>query len=229
MEVSFFYNYFALQSTFCISMKEIKHPETPLETLKEIKKLMENSSRFLSLSGLAGVYAGIYALIGTFVVAYYFGIDLLKLKYQANYSENLLFLVSIAMCVLIVSIGTGLYLSINQARQRKLPFWNKTTSVWLESVLIPLITGGLFCLIMISHFYVKFVPGGTLIFYGLAVYQSSKHSYKELKWLGIAEIILGLLATLFLNYSLVFWGIGFGIFHIIYGMMMYWKYERKIV
>ena len=40
-----------------------------LETLQDIKKIMERSSRFLSLSGLSGIAAGICALAGS-VIAY---------------------------------------------------------------------------------------------------------------------------------------------------------------
>ena len=39
-----------------------------LENLKEIRTLMERSSKFLSLSGLSGISAGIIALVGAFMV-----------------------------------------------------------------------------------------------------------------------------------------------------------------
>ena len=42
-----------------------------LETLSEIRSLMERSSRFISLSGLSGVAAGVFALMGAAMVYVY--------------------------------------------------------------------------------------------------------------------------------------------------------------
>ena len=38
-----------------------------LESVNEIKELMEKSSKFISLSGLAAIMAGIYALVGAYI------------------------------------------------------------------------------------------------------------------------------------------------------------------
>ncbi len=204
----------------------MKNAENPLETLQEIKNLMEKSARFLSLSGFSGVYIGVYALLGACVVAYFFGIDLQKVKQEEFYTINVLLLIGIALVILMFSISTSFYLSWQKAKVANLPFWNKTAFVWLESLLVPLVTGGLFCSIMILQMKVTFVPSATLIFYGLAVHNCSQHSYKELKWLGISQILLGLISTLFVKYSLIFWALGFGVFHILYGILMYVKYEK---
>jgi hypothetical protein len=44
--------------------------------------------------------------------------------------------------------------------------------------------------------------------------------------LGICEIGLGLIASIYMGYGLLFWAVGFGVLHIIYGIVMYMKYER---
>ena len=38
-----------------------------LESVNEIKELMEKSSKFISISGLAAIMAGVYALAGTYI------------------------------------------------------------------------------------------------------------------------------------------------------------------
>ena len=66
-----------------------------------------------------------------------------------------------------------------------------------------------------------------LIFYGLALINSSKYTFFEIRYLGIAEIVLGLIASVFVSSGLILWAAGFGLLHIIYGIIMYYKYERK--
>ncbi|MGE5429024.1 MAG: hypothetical protein ACM3O8_14110, partial [Methylococcaceae bacterium] len=65
-----------------------------------------------------------------------------------------------------------------------------------------------------------------LIFYGLALVNAGKFTLSEVHYLGITEIVLGLMAAVFINWGLLFWALGFGVMHIVYGMMMYYKYER---
>ena len=55
---------------------------------------------------------------------------------------------------------------------------------------------------------------------------TSRYTQRDIKYLGYTEIGLGLLAGIFLNYGLLFWSLGFGVFHIVYGVAMYYKYER---
>ena len=66
----------------------------------------------------------------------------------------------------------------------------------------------------------------TLIFYGLALVNASKFTFEEIRSLGIVQIILGLLASYFIEYGLLFWALGFGIMHIVYGIVMHLKYEK---
>jgi hypothetical protein len=56
---------------------------------------------------------------------------------------------------------------------------------------------------------------------------ASKYTFNDIRYLGFCEIILGLGAAVYVGYGLYFWALGFGILHIIYGAMMYYKYERK--
>jgi hypothetical protein len=90
----------------------------------------------------------------------------------------------------------------------------------------PLVTGGLLILILISRSYYGIITPATLIFYGLALVSASNFTFADVKYLGLLEIALGLIAACFPGYGLLFWAIGFGVLHIIYGSMMYLKYDR---
>lgn len=209
-----------------------KETDNPLETLTEIRSLMERSSRFLSLSGLSGICSGIFALLGAGVAWWYLEIELLSNTYQqirvldlfvARKNELLLFFFIDAFLVLFFSLACGVYFSTQKAKKNGWKMWDKTTFRLLENLMIPLATGGLFCLILLYHGIIDLIAPCTLIFYGLALVNGSKYTLGEVRYLGICEIILGLLAATMAGYGLLFWAIGFGFLHIIYGTLMYLK------
>jgi general stress protein CsbA len=197
--------------------------------LSSIRNLMERSTKFISLSGLSGILAGIYALIGAFV------------GYKLVYTENsgLLFrdfyvndpmvwwpLFAVALVVLILSLVTGIWLTIRQAQKKNENYWNPVSKRLLTSMAIPLITGGLFILILIFRRDYGIICSTCLLFYGLALVSGSQFTFTDVKWLGFCEIALGLFAALLPGYGIVFWIIGFGILHIVYGSIMHFKYKQ---
>lgn len=205
-----------------------------LNTLNEIRELMERSSKFLSLSGLSGVFAGIFALIGAAFAYIRFKTDfytdaLSPITGYESYSQKdvIQFLLNDGCLVLFFSLATGIIFTVRKGKKRGLQVWNGTSKRLLISMLIPLITGGIFCLAMFSYGYIWLVFPITLIFYGLALINASRFTYPEVFYLGISEIIIGCIALFLTGYSLIFWAIGFGVLHIIYGLTMYNKYDRK--
>ena len=200
--------------------------------LQEIKSLMERSSRFLSLSGLSGVSAGIIAILGAFAIY-----GLLNFG-QLMYDENLYVLGSsarrnvtgllllVASLTFITALVCALYFSFRKAKRNQLKFWDHTTKRLLVHLFIPLIAGGFFTLILIFRSDITLVASAMLTFYGLALVNAGKYTFGEIHYLGIFEITLGLLAGIFTSFGLVFWTIGFGILHIVYGLIMYIRYER---
>lgn len=205
-----------------------------LETLTEIRSLMERSSRFISLSGLSGVCAGAFALIGAAAAYIYLNIDIASENYyehavQSNGKINkdffTFFLIN-ASCVLVASLAAGSFFTIRKARKKGQTIWDKTAQRLLINLIIPLAAGGIFCLLLIHHRIISLVAPATLIFYGLALINASKYTLNDIRYLGISEIILGLLASYFVWHGLLFWSIGFGVLHIIYGVVMYNKYEK---
>ena len=207
----------------------MNNQEEQLNTLNDIKKLMDRSSRFISLSGLSGVFAGFTALVGAYLAhlelkAYFNGSN----TYVSSLDDLEANLLKIGFGVLLVALCGGLLLTLRQSRKKNLPFWDRTTKNLLWNLAIPLVSGGLFIIaLLIAHpgTYGLIAPA-CLVFYGLALINASKYTYTDIRFLGYCEIILGLIAMFNIGYGLYFWAIGFGVLHIFYGAVMYFKYER---
>ena len=192
-----------------------------LKDITEIRSIMERSSRFISLSGLSGVMAGVYALAGAYVA------HLIVQDYRANHNEYVVtYLMTVAAVVLLLAVGTGVFLTTRRARAQGATIWDATAQRLLINLLIPLVVGGLFSLILVARGMVGIIAPSMLIFYGLALVNASKYTLTDIRYLGFAEIGLGLLAALLPGYSLLFWALGFGVLHIIYGTLMYYTHER---
>jgi hypothetical protein len=207
--------------------------QEPIQQLNEIRNLMERSSRFMSLSGLSGVFAGIIALAGVGIAFWYLDFDHRYFDVNRYFSEMTylkfsrfrLFISLDALTVLLLALFAAVYLTTRKARRLGLKVWDSTARRMLINLFIPLAAGGIFCLILIYHHLVFLVAPATLIFYGLALLHASKYTLHEVRVLGIAEIILGLLAAFQVSYGLLFWAFGFGVMHIFYGLIMYFRYE----
>lgn len=198
--------------------------EKYLSQLHEIQSMMQKSSKFLSLSGLSGILAGIYALIGSGIV--YFMQK--EFVYPIRFSSwEFISVASIAALILLFSFITGVFFSMRKVRKKQELIWNKISKLFLMSFMVPLITGGLFAIILVSKREFALVPPVTLLFYGIGLVNASRYSFETLRNLGFIFIALGLLNTLFIAYGLYFWMFGFGVCHIIYGTFMYLKYDYK--
>jgi len=211
--------------------------EEKLKEISEIKSMMENSSKFLSLSGLSGIFAGFTALIsaGVFyaknqsVSAYgdRLGISEHIRNYEMPDIESFVsFTVMLAIITLVTALGFVFYFTYRKAKKRGYRLSGKITKLLLINMFIPLIAGGLFSIILLYYGIYFLVGSVTLMFYGLALVNASKYTLRDVRYLGILEIALGLIAAIFADYSLIFWAIGFGVLHIIYGISMYLKYDR---
>jgi hypothetical protein len=205
-----------------------------LETLSEIRSMMERSTRFISLNGLSGVFAGLFALIGAAGAFIYLKLNISCFGYY-NYAfledgnANTSFYVFIlldAFLVLFASLIIAILLSMRKAKKKGLRIWDSSTKRLLVNMFIPLCIGGIFCIILIYHKLLGFVAPATLIFYGLALINASKYTLNDIRHLGFAEAGLGLFASIWIGYGLLFWAVGFGVLHILYGIVMYYKYER---
>lgn len=217
-----------------------------IEDLASIKTMMNKSSRFMSLSGLSGILAGCYALIAFFVANRFIAREaqannaIPRLEYfnpeQGSSSTGLLTsvttdlgrqLVLIGLITLIAAVVTGIILTVRKAKKQNEKIWDATSRRLAINLAIPLATGGLFCMVLLQYDIIGLIAPATLIFYGLALINASKFTLGDIKYLGIANVTIGLISTQFIGFGLYFWAIGFGILHIVYGSVMYFKYDRN--
>jgi hypothetical protein len=209
-----------------------------LDTIQDIKKLMERSSRFISLSGWSGVAAGICALVGAWLAHDYvtgkkelfINPDLAIVQAMANDYTILLntWLFWIAAGTFAAAFISAFIFTWSKTKQQGITLWGTTSRRLMINVMLPMVAGGIFLFRML---YVEGTTGlvapGCLIFYGLALFNGSKYTLGEIRWLGLVQIMLGIINLAFIGYGLYFWAAGFGIMHIVYGIIMWWKYERK--
>jgi hypothetical protein len=210
----------------------MKNDSKSIEDIKAIRKIMEDSSRFLSLSGLSGVFAGVTAIAGA-LVAYFFILDNGSIQIEdylrsLSSKEALVLrwqLLADAAVVLVLSVLFALYFSMKKAKKDGKNFMAPISKRLLINLLIPLITGGVFIIVLLLQDYIQLIVPAFLIFYGLALVNAGKFTFGEIFYLGILEIITGLVSAFVPGQGLIFWIIGFGVLHIIYGLTMYRKYE----
>ena len=197
--------------------------EDYLKDITEIKEMMNKSSRFFSLSGISGILAGIYALIGA-GVAYYL-VSISGRDYLITDGKIFNYILIDLALVALLSALTAAILSNRKARKNKETLWNGTSKRLLAAFLVPLATGGIYILIKISSNHYGLTGSLMLIFYGLALVNASKYTIGNVKYLGYIEIALGLICALFPGYGFWFWILGFGIMHILYGSLIYFKHD----
>lgn len=229
--------------------------EQSIQALHDIKRIMEKSTRFLSLSGLSGVAAGLIALAGAYVahlridhyralvqpysgdVDYDAAVQHARTAGRAVLSADAdvwnqlrLELLILAGVIVILAFGTGFYFTWRKANREGASLWDATSRKMAMNMIATLGSSGLFLLGCIYHHYDVTIGPACLVFYGLALINVSKYTVRDVRYLGLTEIALGLINLFFFDivgYSLIFWALGFGVCHIIYGLLMWWKYERK--
>jgi hypothetical protein len=193
-----------------------------INDITEIRRMMERTSKFLSLSGWAGILAGIYALAGAWFSHFI-------LLYQPDgffYSHpSLDHVIVTAFSVLVFALISAFLDSHVKAKKRNEKAWNATSKRMLMSMAIPLVTGGLLIIILSAGGLVGLAAPLMLIFYGMALYNAGFYTIREVRLMGFVQVILGLMNVVFISHGLLFWAIGFGAVHIIYGLFVHFRYE----
>lgn len=205
-----------------------------LDSIKAIRSMMERSSRFLSLSGLSGVIVGLMAIAGVLIAYAFLGLRIDQPGYyhrlvNADGSLNssvFRFLFSELILLLLIALSIAIFLSMRKASSRAIPIWDATAKRLVMNMAVPLLIGAMFCIVLLHHGYINLIIPSTILFYGLAMYNASNYTLHDIRSLGLMNIGIGLLAAYFIDYALLFWGLGFGVLHIVYGLYIYFKYEQ---
>lgn len=225
-------HYFEIQSAF------MQDENKSLRTLEEIKQLMAKSSRFISLSGWSGIAAGACALVAAWIAhqkikqfslenaadnsivrgTYNFPAGYRYLEFQ------LIWLAAVTFAAAFILAYLFTYL---RSRKTGAPVWGYTARKLMINVAVPMIAGGLLIWRMMDMNYYGLIAPASLLFYGLALVNASKFTLPEIRYLGYFQLLLGVVNLWMTGYGLYFWAAGFGILHILYGMVMWNKYERN--
>ena len=212
--------------------------EQNLEALKDIRSMMERSSRFISLSGRSGISAGIFGLAGAWLADYKIsqfreatGGGAAQMPEGSFFSERLLTLqadlIKLAVCIFVLACFTAFLFTWQKSKRSGMAIWGSSAQRLLWNTLLPMIAGGLVILrLMEMEQYILIAPV-CLIFYGLGLINGSKYTLGEIRYLGYLEVILGVAGLWMPGQGLLLWAAGFGLLHIIYGTAMWWKYDRK--
>lgn len=222
--------YFVFQSAF------MSEQQQSLQELQHIKKMMERSSRFISLSGLSGIAAGICALVGAWLSYDYvmgtkdvFINHELGLVQAAANDYGIIFntwLFWIAIATFLSALVSAFVFTWIKSKKQGVPLWGSAAFRLAINVSIPIIAGAIFLFKLIHFGTFGLVAPGCLIFYGLALINAGKYTLGEIRWLGCCQLLLGIINLGFVGYGIYFWAVGFGVLHIIYGVLMWYKYEQ---
>ena len=205
---------------------------TPLGTLQDIKQMMERSSRFISLSGLSGVAAGVCALVGAWYTStqlYCWQKGDCQFDKMINDGNTQLqhTLLTVAILTFISAFILAFLFTYLRSKKTGIPIWGNIAKRLMINMAIPMMAGGLLVYRMTDFGFYGLIAPACLLFYGLALVNASKYTLNEIRYLGYGQIVLGIINLWMLGYGLYFWAIGFGILHIVYGIVMWWKYERN--
>jgi hypothetical protein len=204
-----------------------------LEALQDIRQMMKQSNRFLSLSGFSGIFAGVYALMGAYcghlIISKYISEHSSHPDQHEHYVQTIIKCSVVGALVLAASIITAFFFTKRKAQKKGYSMFDHTAIRLMINMLIPLVAGGMFCFALLYHGngMVGLVSSVMLIFYGLALVNASKYTLHDIRYLGCMEIALGIAASFYIGHGLLFWTIGFGLLHIVYGAIMWFKYERN--
>ncbi|MCB9034845.1 MAG: hypothetical protein H6553_13485 [Chitinophagales bacterium] len=205
-----------------------------LQQINDIKNMMDNNTKFLSLSGLAGVWAGSTAIIGALVAAKILQDNIMLIRSWEQFengrtliSKLALTLIGLGFLIFLVALAGGFYFTYRKAKKHHQKIWNNTSKKMLLDLLLIGIVGGIFCLLQIKNGVAFLFAPTCLIFYGIGLFTVSRYTVRDIKTLSICMMVLGLFNAYYIYHGILFWFIGFGILHIVYGIAMYLKYDRK--
>jgi hypothetical protein len=198
-------------------------------SIKEIREIMERSSTFISLSGLSGVLSGLLALAGVFYLYGIFGslfvsgpeIDRIGNESQVSAQIYLTF-----SGIFILALAGALILSYTKAKSKGVKLFKGSSKRFAFNFFIPIITAAFVILAMIRNGEFWLIMPVSLIFYGMALVSSGKYARKEVSDLGTGCILSGVLSLYFVEFSILLWGIGFGVLNMLTGIAMYYRYEK---
>lgn len=208
--------------------------EDSLQVLNDIRSMMDRSSRVLSLSGWSGIWAGLVALAATMLAQHW--IHDMEAAYAGSdgFFAMMLAGVAISKRFLFLAVATfglavlgAFYFSYRKNSREGHKTFNTAARRMIISMGIPMAAGAWMVFYFLSEGQIFNLVPTMLVFYGMTLINSAKYTISDIRWLGLFEIITGCFATLRPEWGLYFWAFGFGVLHIVYGIIMWRKYDRR--
>lgn len=197
--------------------------ENYLKDISEIKNLMNKSSQFISLSGLSGAFAGIYAIIG----AAYFYITTRSIKISDFETKDIDKATIIFILFVILSTLTTIIFTSIRAKSLDEKSWDVKTKNLVQAFFTPILIGLVFVLILYFNNEYNYLLALLLVFYGIGLLNAGFTTNNLVKPLGYIQVTFGLICAIKYDYTFWFFAIGFGIVHLVYGSIVYFKIDKK--
>jgi len=204
------------------------------QELTVIRQLMERPIRFSTMSGLAAIQAGIWALLGV-------AADGWAWSRCTTYTDALLCSMAVWGGVLGLSLVGVIALTRRRERQQTMPWWSPVKRRILLTILPPFVAAiGLTFAICLRAMHGdsdpdilpwqfaghlaqgQLIPAIWMLFYGVTLWQLGQFSPVDVRVLGAAFIAAGL-ATAALWQWQPYWAMAatFGGLHIVYGAVVW--------
>jgi len=194
------------------------------EELKVIRQLMERPIRYSTMSGVSAILAGCTALAGL-AADWHFWI-----RYGPKTAVRINILVWAG--VFAVALAAVVVLTRLRERTRGMPAWSRVKTRILLTIGAPFIAAVGLTFAVVYQWYggpfvaqASLVPAIWMLFYGVALWQLGEYSPVEVRILGAAFILAGLIVGAFLQWQpYLALGATFGGFHLIYGAIVCVRY-----
>lgn len=206
-----------------------------LNTLNEIKDLMEKSSRFQSISGLSIVIVGLLASVVS-AGAWLMLLPHSDISWLPTTCNGILInspfrtkiAVFSALLLLVISFSTVSFFSLHKMKkQRGAVSFDSTLRRCLFHFCVPMVVGGLLCAAMLLQGHYGLTSTFMLVFYGLALINCSHYTSSSIAMLGYAQLVLGVVDCFAVSHAILLWWLGFGLMHILFGIYFIIKYDRR--
>lgn len=207
------------------------------DTLSGIRQLMEESRKVIFLDGSAGILISIWAAAGVMAASFLISGSVLPAFFMKACTAtdwesgvSLPALATVAILTFAAAFAT-IWLKTRKraAHMGYVPALEGPVGNLLNNFFAVMMAGGLVCLTTIVNGTVILTPGLMLVFYGIALMAISPIAFKYsiTKYLGYAQVAVGIAALCLPEYGLSFWFTGFCLLHLLWGLWFRFSFDRK--
>jgi len=197
--------------------------EEIIKNIDYIKGIVESSNRYTNVSGLAGILSGVLALTGC-IISYYL-LDSFNLT--APLIQSKLLLLGILWLIIFTgAVVLQVVFTVYKAHKIGVQPWTKLSHQIVFALLPGLLAGAILTLYLVKYNQPVFIPGVWILLYGVGIAASGIFSIIAVRLLGWAFILTSTLPLfVYPECGLIFMALTFGVYHIIYGLVVAIKYR----